>query len=109
MDHETREKVSSNEIKDGPALSISSHGESKQETEKLGRDSITDAEQQILDGQLDTPPVKGAYRMLFRFATTADFLIIAISSISAVAAGVVLPLMTVNSLQATRERHLTCP
>ena len=108
MDHETKEKVLPNVLNDRPTHSISSHGESKQECEKLDRHTLTDAEQKIMERQSDTPPLKGTYRMLFRFATTADFLIIAISSISAVVAGIVLPLMTVDSLQITRERHLTC-
>jgi hypothetical protein len=52
-------------------------------------------EQEILNRQLDAPSINASYRMIFRYATRTDFLIMFVSSICAVAAGAVLPLMTV--------------
>lgn len=60
-------------------------------------------ERDVIKGQVDVPPVKVTYFTLFRYATTNDLIIIAISLISSIAAGAVMPLMTIifGSLAAT--------
>ena len=53
------------------------------------------AEAEILKRQVDIPAVQAGWRILYRYATTNDKLIIAVSSICSIAAGAALPLMTV--------------
>lgn len=53
------------------------------------------AEAQILKRQVNIPVVKSGWKTLYRYATTNDLIIIAISSVCAIAAGAALPLMTV--------------
>ncbi len=53
-------------------------------------------EREIVKRQLDTPSVNVTYRTLYRYATTNDLLIVAISSICAIIGGAVMPLMTVS-------------
>jgi ATP-binding cassette subfamily B (MDR/TAP) protein 1 len=62
---------------------------------------LPEHEATILRRQLDTPPVKVTYFRLYRYATTNDKIIIAVSSIAAIIAGAVLPLMTVVFGQLT--------
>jgi ATP-binding cassette subfamily B (MDR/TAP) protein 1 len=52
-------------------------------------------EAEILKKQIDIPHVKVGWRILYRYATTNDKLIIAASSVCSIAAGAALPLMTV--------------
>ena len=53
------------------------------------------AEAAILKRQVDLPVVKAGWRILYRYATTNDKLIMAVSSVCSIAAGAALPLMTV--------------
>ncbi|RDL39380.1 uncharacterized protein BP5553_03720 [Venustampulla echinocandica] len=53
------------------------------------------AEALILKRQVETPVVKSGWKALYRYATVNDYLIIAVSSVCAIAAGAALPLMTV--------------
>jgi ATP-binding cassette subfamily B (MDR/TAP) protein 1 len=76
--------------------SITSHGELDSRKAELHPHDLTEAEHQILDSQLNVPPVKASYFMLFRYATHIDKLIILTSAIFAIAAGVIFPLMTVR-------------
>jgi ATP-binding cassette subfamily B (MDR/TAP) protein 1 len=76
--------------------SITSHGELDSGKAEMHTHNLTEAEHQILDGQLSIPPVKASYFMLFRYATHIDKLVILVSAISAIAAGVIFPLMTVR-------------
>ena len=62
---------------------------------------LPEREATILRRQLETPPVKVTYFRLYRYATTNDKIIIAISAIAAIVAGAVLPLMTVIFGQLT--------
>jgi ATP-binding cassette subfamily B (MDR/TAP) protein 1 len=80
--------------------SITSHGELDSGKAELHAHDLTETEHQILDSQLNIPPVKASYFMLFRYATNVDKLIIFISAISAIAAGVIFPLMTVRIQQS---------
>jgi hypothetical protein len=58
-------------------------------------------ENQVLERQLSMPSIKVSYMMLYRYATKIDILTLIISSICAMASGVVLPLMTVSTLSQT--------
>ena len=54
-------------------------------------------EREIIKRQLDIPEVKITYTSLYRYATRNDRIIVAISTICAIAGGAVLPLMTVST------------
>ena len=56
---------------------------------------LPDHEAKILKKQLDIPAVNVNYKTLYRYASAWDMSIIVVSAICAVAAGAVLPLMTV--------------
>lgn len=75
--------------------------EKEQEEEIDVFSHLPEHEATILRRQLETPPVKVTYFRLYRYATTNDKIIIAISSIAAIVAGAVLPLMTVIFGQLT--------
>ena len=69
---------------------------------KSGGDEVTDPlahlpehERIILKRQLDSPEVPVTAVTLFRYATRNDTIIMAVSAISAIAAGAVMPLMTI--------------
>jgi ATP-binding cassette subfamily B (MDR/TAP) protein 1 len=79
-----------------PTSSKASHEELKNEKEGQTHD-LTEAEQEILAKQLYLPRVKASYFMLYRYATNADLLIIIISTLFAIVAGVIFPLMTVSA------------
>ena len=55
-------------------------------------------EKDIVKRQLAIPEVKVTFKTLFRYATTNDLIIIAISTLCAIAGGAVMPLMTVSTL-----------
>ena len=54
-------------------------------------------EREIVKRQLHIPEVKVTFKTLYRYATRNDLIIIAISSICAIAGGSVMPLMTVST------------
>ena len=56
---------------------------------------LPEHEAAILKRQVEIPPVKVTYFMLYRYATRNDKLIMLVSSICAIAAGAALPLMTI--------------
>ena len=58
-------------------------------------------EKEVVKRQLDIPEVKVTFTTLYRYATTNDLIIIAISSICAIAGGAVMPLMTVSTLSSS--------
>ena len=53
-------------------------------------------EREIVKRQLDIPTVSVNYKTLYRYATKMDLIIIAVSSVCAIAGGAVMPLMTVS-------------
>jgi ATP-binding cassette subfamily B (MDR/TAP) protein 1 len=59
-------------------------------------------EAEILRRQVDIPVVKSGYLTLYRYATTNDKIIIAISVFCAIAGGAALPLMTVRLSETRR-------
>ena len=54
-------------------------------------------EREIVKRQLDIPTVSITFKTLYRYATTVDLIVIAVSSVCAIAAGAVMPLMTVST------------
>lgn len=54
-------------------------------------------EREIVKRQLHIPTVSVTFRTLYRYATRADLIIIAVSSVCAIAGGAVMPLMTVST------------
>ncbi|KAG8157696.1 hypothetical protein KVR01_012358 [Diaporthe batatas] len=56
---------------------------------------LPDHEKQILKRQLDVPAVKITYITLYRYATSKDKAILAVASVAAVIAGILVPMMTV--------------
>ena len=52
-------------------------------------------EREIIQRQLDMPPITASFLTLYRYATRNDIIIIVISSICAIIGGAVMPLMTV--------------
>jgi ATP-binding cassette subfamily B (MDR/TAP) protein 1 len=75
--------------------------EKEQQEEADAFSHLPEHEATILRRQLETPPVKVTYFRLYRYATTNDKIIIAISAVAAIIAGAVLPLMTVIFGQLT--------
>lgn len=66
------------------------------------------AHAEILKRQVDTPNIKVGFATLYRYASRNDIIILVVSLISAVAAGVALPLMTIifGSLQGIFQDRL---
>ncbi|KAL2358059.1 P-loop containing nucleoside triphosphate hydrolase protein [Cryomyces antarcticus] len=62
---------------------------------------LPEHEKQIIKRQLYIPPVKVSFVTLFRYATTNDIVIMAISALCAITGGAVMPLMTVIFGQLT--------
>ncbi|KAI9807261.1 MAG: GTPase-activating protein [Piccolia ochrophora] len=56
---------------------------------------LPEHEKKIILKQTEIPPVNVSYWSLYRFATKNDLIIIAVSSLCAIAGGAVMPLMTV--------------
>ena len=56
---------------------------------------LPEHEAAILKKQVDIPPVKVTYWMLYRYSTRNDLLIMALSGFCAIAGGAVMPLMTI--------------
>ena len=56
---------------------------------------LPDHEKEIVKRQLDIPTVKVTFVTLYRYATRNDLIIVAISTVTAIAGGAVMPLMTV--------------
>lgn len=66
-------------------------------------------EAQILKAQVTVPEVKAGFAALYRYASRNDLIIIAVSSVCAIAAGAALPLMTVifGNLQGTFQNYFS--
>jgi ATP-binding cassette, subfamily B (MDR/TAP), member 1 len=57
---------------------------------------LPDHEREILKRQVDEPEVKVGFFTLYRYTTRLDILILIVSSITTIAAGAAMPLMTVR-------------
>ena len=62
---------------------------------------LSDQEKDIIDKQLTAPNPTVGYFSLFRYATAKDKLIMVVALIASIAAGAVMPLMTVSSYPTT--------
>lgn len=56
---------------------------------------LSDHDKQIIDTQIDAPKINVGYLALFRYANKKHTLIMFVSLIASIAAGAVMPLMTV--------------
>ncbi|KAL1642058.1 hypothetical protein SLS58_005646 [Diplodia intermedia] len=84
-----------------PTQQIDIQDSDEEETDPFAH--LPENERAILKRQLDTPAVSISYLALYRYANKLEWTIIAVASICAIAAGAVLPLMTVvfGSLSGT--------
>lgn len=57
---------------------------------------LSEQEQEIIQRQLDAPKLTVGYFALFRYASTTEILIMVVALIASIAAGAVMPLMTVR-------------
>ena len=75
----------------------------KEESEKTRNSAqlLNEDEKAIIKDQLHIPEVKVGYFLLYRYANKKEIAIMLVSSIAAIAAGAVLPLMTVSNLVPT--------
>src|SRR5690606_3884909 len=66
-------------------------------------------EAEILKRQVATPDVKAGVAALYRYSSSTDLAIMAVSALAAIASGAALPLMTVlfGSLQGTFQDYFT--
>ena len=62
---------------------------------------LPEHEAAILKRQVDIPPVKVTYFMLYRYATRNDYVIMLLCGLCAIVGGAVMPLMTVRTDQVT--------
>jgi len=71
----------------------------KEESEKTRNSAqlLDENEKAIIEDQLHIPEVKVGYFSLYRYANKKEIAIMLVSSIAAIAAGAVLPLMTVSN------------
>jgi hypothetical protein len=59
--------------------------------------NLSEQEKEIIERQIDAPKLTVGYFALFRYASKAELLIMVIAFIASVAAGAVMPLMTVRT------------
>ena len=62
---------------------------------------LSDQEKDIIDKQLTAPNLTVGYFSLFRYATAKDKLVMVVALIASIAAGAVMPLMTVSRYSTT--------
>jgi ATP-binding cassette subfamily B (MDR/TAP) protein 1 len=71
------------------------------QSEKESKPSVaglSDQEKDIIDKQLTAPTVTVGYFSLFRYATRKDIVVMVVALAASIAAGAVMPLMTVSNL-----------
>lgn len=78
---------------------------SSEEGAKTLTSGLSDHDKQIIDRQTDAPKLNVGYFALFRYANQKHTLIMIVSLIASIAAGAVMPLMTVRP-QATSQPNL---
>jgi ATP-binding cassette subfamily B (MDR/TAP) protein 1 len=60
---------------------------------------LSEQEREIIERQIDAPKLTVGYFALFRYASKAELGIMVVAVIASIAAGAVMPLMTVRSVQ----------
>lgn len=78
-------------------------------SEKILPPFLRQDEAEILLRQTYFPEVKVSFFSLFQYATMGDLVIIAISTMSALAAGAIIPLPTVPDLLLFHDQKLASP
>lgn len=69
--------------------------------------TLSDKEKEIIDLQLTAPTLTVGYFSLFRYATAKDKAVMVVALIASIAAGAVMPLMTVSN--TPNHRHFDMP
>jgi ATP-binding cassette subfamily B (MDR/TAP) protein 1 len=67
---------------------------------------LSEQEKEIIERQIDAPKLTVGYFSLFRYANKMEFFIMVIAFIASIAAGAVMPLMTVRLLDFASIFHL---
>ena len=75
------------------------YGPNENNTPENGLSGVSrqDEELEIIQRQLRFPEIKASFFTLFRYATVGDYVIIAISTVCALAAGAILPIPPVDT------------
>lgn len=69
--------------------------ESPSEEVKAPLSNLSEQEREIIERQTDAPKLTVSYFALFRYASKNEVLIMAVALVASIAAGAVMPLMTV--------------
>lgn len=94
MDHDDTAKAT------GEAISAAVDEKHEVQEEKEAKPptaGLSDQEKDIIDRQLTAPNLTVGYFSLFRYATAQDKAVMVVALISSIAAGAVMPLMTVSN------------
>ena len=90
------------EIEDPPSERIDEKLDApSEEGAKTLTSGLSDHDKQIIDRQTDAPKLSVGYFALFRYANKKHTFIMIVSLIASIAAGAVMPLMTVRTFDAT--------
>lgn len=76
------------------------HEVQSEKESRLPTASLSDQEKEIIDRQLTAPNLTVGYFSLFRYATAKDKVIMVVALIASIAAGAVMPLMTVSDIKS---------
>ena len=102
MDHDDSATATGTAV----AKAVEEKHEAQSEKEsRLPTASLSDKEKEIIDIQLTAPNLTISYFSLFRYATAKDKVIMGLALIASIAAGAVMPLMTVSAYQATKSPY----
>ncbi|EUC43635.1 hypothetical protein COCMIDRAFT_6944 [Bipolaris oryzae ATCC 44560] len=93
MDHDDSAKATGEGI--AKAIDDKHEVQSEKESTSPTTTTLSDKEKEIIDIQLTAPTLTVTYFSLFRYATAKDKAIMVIALIASIAAGAVMPLMTV--------------
>jgi hypothetical protein len=66
---------------------------------------LSEQEREIIERQIDAPKLTVGYFALFRYASKNEFIIMVIAVIASIAAGAVMPLMTVCTISFLKRQH----
>lgn len=92
------------EIEDPPSERIDEKLDApSEEGAKTLTSGLSDHDKQIIDRQTDAPKLSVGYFALFRYANKKHTFIMIVSLIASIAAGAVMPLMTVRTLNVTQQ------
>lgn len=96
MDHDSSSKAKATETASFTAVEEKQEIKSEKELSPPTA-SLSEKEKDLIDRQLTAPNLTVGYFSLFRYATAKDKAIMVVALIASIAAGAVLPLMTVST------------